>query len=169
MYAMGFSLNLLTLLALVLAVGLVVDDAIVMLENIYRRIEDGEQPIHAGSHLGRALPLRASIVEHQPAGSLLLNLGTGEPFVGPVVPLQQIGIAAEAAAKSSQFGRALRPLQRAGEHLGEVHPRQQGLQPSGGSLPCRGEGDVGAAGVLSGSTPGGFTVAHQHHIGGLKP
>jgi multidrug efflux pump len=44
---MGFSVNNLTLLALVLAVGLVVDDAIVMLENIYRRIEMGENPIHA--------------------------------------------------------------------------------------------------------------------------
>ncbi|MCC6416579.1 MAG: efflux RND transporter permease subunit, partial [Opitutaceae bacterium] len=44
---MGFSINLLTLLGLVLAVGLVVDDAIVMLENIYRRIEEGESPVHA--------------------------------------------------------------------------------------------------------------------------
>jgi multidrug efflux pump len=44
---MGFTINLLTLLALVLAVGLVVDDAIVMLENIYRRMEAGEGPIHA--------------------------------------------------------------------------------------------------------------------------
>lgn len=44
---MGFTINTLTLLALVLAVGLVVDDAIVMLENIYRRIEEGEAPIHA--------------------------------------------------------------------------------------------------------------------------
>ncbi|MGI8605091.1 MAG: efflux RND transporter permease subunit [Verrucomicrobiales bacterium] len=47
MAALGFSVNILTLLALVLAVGLVVDDAIVMLENIYRRIEDGEPPIAA--------------------------------------------------------------------------------------------------------------------------
>jgi multidrug efflux pump len=44
---LGFSINLLTLLALVLAVGLVVDDAIVMLENIYRRIEQGEEPVRA--------------------------------------------------------------------------------------------------------------------------
>jgi len=44
---MGFSINVLTLLALVLAVGLVVDDAIVMLENIYRRIELGEAPVPA--------------------------------------------------------------------------------------------------------------------------
>lgn len=41
MYALGFSINTLTLLALVLAIGLVVDDAIVVLENIYRHIEDG--------------------------------------------------------------------------------------------------------------------------------
>jgi len=43
----GYSINLLTLLALVLAIGLVVDDTIVMLENIHRRIEDGEQPMLA--------------------------------------------------------------------------------------------------------------------------
>jgi multidrug efflux pump len=43
----GFSINLLTLLALVLAIGLVVDDAIVVLENIYRRIESGEEPLSA--------------------------------------------------------------------------------------------------------------------------
>lgn len=47
MYALGFSINLLTLLALVLAIGLVVDDAIVVLENISRRIELGEPPILA--------------------------------------------------------------------------------------------------------------------------
>lgn len=47
LFAMGFSINLLTLLALVLAIGLVVDDAIVVLENIYRRIEMGEEPILA--------------------------------------------------------------------------------------------------------------------------
>ncbi|MEW9798376.1 efflux RND transporter permease subunit [Alteromonas sp. CYL-A6] len=47
MYALGFSINLLTLLAMVLAIGLVVDDAIVVLENIYRRIELGEPPLLA--------------------------------------------------------------------------------------------------------------------------
>jgi multidrug efflux pump len=46
-YAMDFSVNVLTLLALVLAIGLVVDDAIVMLENIYRRIEQGMPPLKA--------------------------------------------------------------------------------------------------------------------------
>jgi multidrug efflux pump len=48
LYALGFSVNLLTLLALVLAIGLVVDDAIVMLENIHRRITHyGESPLVA--------------------------------------------------------------------------------------------------------------------------
>jgi multidrug efflux pump len=45
--AWGFSLNTLTLLALLLAIGLVVDDAIVVLENIQRRIENGESPLVA--------------------------------------------------------------------------------------------------------------------------
>ena len=44
---LGFSINLLTLLALVLAIGLVVDDSIVVLENIYRRMEEGEPPLLA--------------------------------------------------------------------------------------------------------------------------
>jgi multidrug efflux pump len=43
----GFSINTLTLLALVLAIGLVVDDAIVVLENIYRHIEEGMSPFQA--------------------------------------------------------------------------------------------------------------------------
>ena len=45
--AMGYSINLLTLLALVLAIGLVVDDAIVVVENIYRHIEEGASPFSA--------------------------------------------------------------------------------------------------------------------------
>ncbi|HNP16813.1 MAG TPA: efflux RND transporter permease subunit [Fulvivirga sp.] len=48
MYAFGFSINVLTLLGLVLSIGLVVDDAIVVLENIYTKIEDGMTPAEAG-------------------------------------------------------------------------------------------------------------------------
>lgn len=47
MAALGFSINVLTLLAFVLAVGLVVDDAIIVVENISRRIEEGEPPLLA--------------------------------------------------------------------------------------------------------------------------
>lgn len=48
MYIAGFTINVLTLLAIVLAIGLVVDDAIVMMENIYVKIEKGMTPIEAG-------------------------------------------------------------------------------------------------------------------------
>lgn len=47
MYLAGFSINVLTLLGIVLAIGLVVDDAIVVLENIYTKIEDGMEPVTA--------------------------------------------------------------------------------------------------------------------------
>lgn len=47
MYALGFSVNTLTLLSMVLAVGLVVDDAIVVLENVHRHVEMGKKPFQA--------------------------------------------------------------------------------------------------------------------------
>ncbi|MFV8820035.1 efflux RND transporter permease subunit [Haliea sp. E17] len=51
--AFGYSVNLITLLAMVLAIGLVVDDAIVVLENVFRRIEGGEPPLLAASRGAR--------------------------------------------------------------------------------------------------------------------
>ena len=48
MYLFGFSINVLSMLAVVLAVGLVVDDAIVVTENIYQKIEHGMRPLDAG-------------------------------------------------------------------------------------------------------------------------
>ncbi|MFC3442398.1 efflux RND transporter permease subunit [Sphingobium rhizovicinum] len=51
MWLMGLSINLLTLLAFVLAIGLVVDDAIVVLENVYHRVEQGDDPLVA-AYLG---------------------------------------------------------------------------------------------------------------------
>jgi multidrug efflux pump len=55
MAAFGFSINTLTLLGLVLAIGLVVDDAIVVLENIYRRMERGEPALIAASTAAREI------------------------------------------------------------------------------------------------------------------
>ncbi len=55
MYLFGFSINNLTLLALTLSVGFVVDDAIVMLENIVRHIEDGMPPFQAALHGAREI------------------------------------------------------------------------------------------------------------------
>src|SRR5690606_11680496 len=48
MAAAGFSINTLTLLGIVLSIGLVVDDAIVVLENVYAKIEKGKSPAEAG-------------------------------------------------------------------------------------------------------------------------
>ncbi|QBB71251.1 multidrug efflux protein [Pseudolysobacter antarcticus] len=55
MLAAGFSINLLTLLALVLAIGLVVDDAIIVVENVNRHIEDGMKPFQASLLAAREL------------------------------------------------------------------------------------------------------------------
>ncbi len=55
--AMGYSINLLTLLALVLAIGLVVDDAIVVVENVYRHIEEGSKPFEAALQGAREIAL----------------------------------------------------------------------------------------------------------------
>ena len=48
MYLAGFTINVLTLLAIVLAIGIVVDDAIVVMENIYVKVENGMTPMEAG-------------------------------------------------------------------------------------------------------------------------
>ncbi|WP_448031131.1 efflux RND transporter permease subunit [Bradyrhizobium liaoningense] len=55
MLLMGFSINLLTLLALVLAIGLVVDDAIIVVESVHRLIDEGVAPVEAAIQSARAL------------------------------------------------------------------------------------------------------------------
>jgi multidrug efflux pump len=55
MLAAGFTINLLTLLAIVLSVGLVVDDAIVMVENVERHLQEGQRPFDAAIHGAREL------------------------------------------------------------------------------------------------------------------
>jgi multidrug efflux pump len=55
MWVMGFSINLLTLLAMVLAIGLVVDDAIIVVENIHRHVEEGYAPFDAALKGAREL------------------------------------------------------------------------------------------------------------------
>ena len=55
MLVAGFTINLLTLLAIVLSVGLVVDDAIVMVENVERHLHAGKPPFEAALHAAREL------------------------------------------------------------------------------------------------------------------
>ena len=60
MLALGFSINLLTLLALVLAIGLVVDDAIIVVENVNRHLEEGMTPMRGRDQAARELAARSS-------------------------------------------------------------------------------------------------------------
>ncbi len=55
MWALGYSINLITLLAFVLAIGLVVDDAIIVVENVHRHIDDGISPFQAALMTGKEL------------------------------------------------------------------------------------------------------------------
>lgn len=55
MQMLGYSINLLTLLAMVMAIGLLVDDAILVVENIYRHIGNGEKPLHAALYGAREI------------------------------------------------------------------------------------------------------------------
>ena len=55
MLALGFSINLLSLLAMVLAIGLVVDDAIIVVENVHRHINEGAKPFDAALQAAREL------------------------------------------------------------------------------------------------------------------
>jgi multidrug efflux pump len=108
MYALGFSINLLTLLALVLAIGLVVDDAIVVLENIYRRIEMGEEPILAAYRGAREVGF-AVIATTLVLISVFLPLVFLEGNVGRLFTEFAIAIAA-AVAFSSFTALTLTPM-----------------------------------------------------------
>ena len=79
LYILGFSLNLLTLLALVLAIGMVVDDAIIVLENIHRRIENGEPPLLAAYRGAREVGLVVIVATTVSAAVFLpISLMTGD-------------------------------------------------------------------------------------------
>ncbi|MGQ0501047.1 MAG: efflux RND transporter permease subunit [Panacagrimonas sp.] len=85
MYVMGFTINLLTLLAMVLAIGMVVDDAIIVLENIHRHIEEGMSPMDAsfkGAHelVGPVIAMTLTLVSvYMPIG--FLTGITGKLFI----------------------------------------------------------------------------------------
>ena len=53
MYALGFSLNIMSMMALALMIGILVDDSIVVLENIHRHLQLGESPFIGGAHWPR--------------------------------------------------------------------------------------------------------------------
>jgi multidrug efflux pump len=117
----GFSINLLTLLALVLAIGLVVDDAIVVVENIQRRIDEGEPPLIAAQRGARQVffaVIATTIVLVSVFAPLMFMPGyIGKLFVELAVAIAaSVGFSALLALSLSPMlaSRLLRPAQGGG-------------------------------------------------------
>ncbi len=100
LYAFGFSINLLTLLALVLCIGLVVDDAIVVVENIQRRADLGEPPLVAAKR-GTAQVAFAVIATTAVLVSVFLPVGFMEGNTGRL--FRELSVALAAAVAISAF------------------------------------------------------------------
>ncbi|MDD2337681.1 MAG: efflux RND transporter permease subunit [Geobacteraceae bacterium] len=123
MLAFGYTINLLTLLALVLAIGLVVDDAIIVVENIHRHMEDGMPPFKAAIQGARelAMPIVAMtivlIAVYVPIG--FMGGLTGALFTEFAFTLAgAVGISAIVALTLSPMmcSRFLKPYDQAGKH-----------------------------------------------------
>ena len=128
--ALGFSINVLTLLAFVLAIGLVVDDAIVMLENIYRNVELGQPPIPAAvfgarevmfAVIATTLTLAVELLRDLPTrgedarlSALALSLGGGD------LPLQHGHPTERRIPHLPHLVPLLLGPLRPGEHLGQL-------------------------------------------------
>ncbi|MCL4122046.1 UNVERIFIED_CONTAM: hypothetical protein GTU68_010660 [Idotea baltica] len=100
MYVLGYSINVLTLLAIVLATGLVVDDGIVVTENIYKKIEEGMNPIQAaikGSNEIMFAIMSTSIT----LAAVFLPVIFMQGFVGKL--FQEFGVVLAAAVMISAF------------------------------------------------------------------
>lgn len=100
MYIMGYSINVLSLLAIVLATGLVVDDGIVVTENIYKKIEKGMKPMQAAV-LGTDEILFAVISTSITLAAVFLPVIFMEGFVGKL--FQEFGVVIAGAVLISAF------------------------------------------------------------------
>ncbi len=100
MWPMGFSINILTLLALVLAIGLVVDDAIIMLENIHRRMKRGEPPLLAAFRGARQVGM-AVVATTLVLAAAFVPIGLMEGTVGRL--FTEFAVAMTAAVLVSMF------------------------------------------------------------------
>ena len=87
MHALGFTFNTVTMLALTLSIGLLIDDAIVVIENIVRHLEKGERPREAalnGHRPDRARGARGDAVGHRGVHPRRVHEGDGRPLLLPV-------------------------------------------------------------------------------------
>ena len=108
LYAFGYSINLLTLLALVLCIGLVVDDAIVVLENVQRRADAGEPPLVAARRGTRQVAF-AVIATTAVLVSVFLPVGFMEGDTGRMFRELSVVMAA-AVALSALVALTLTPM-----------------------------------------------------------
>ncbi len=143
LWAFGFSINLLTLLALVLCIGLVVDDAIVVLENVQRRVDLGEPPLIAAARGTRQVAF-AVIATTAVLVSVFLPVGFMEGDSGRL--FRELSVALAGAVAISSFvaltltpmmcSKLLRPavakdqqrsrLHQLFERIGDLYRRQVG-------------------------------------------
>lgn len=100
MYLMGFSINVLTLLAIVLATGLVVDDGIVVTENIFKKVEKGMSPVEA-AHRGSREIFFVVISTSITLAAVFLPVIFMEGFVGRL--FREFGIVLSSAVLISAF------------------------------------------------------------------
>ena len=100
MYLLGFSINVLTLLAIVLATGLVVDDGIVVTENIFKKVEKGMHPVEA-AHKGSREIFFVVISTSITLAAVFLPVIFMEGFVGRL--FREFGIVLSAAVLISAF------------------------------------------------------------------
>ena len=100
MYMMGFSVNVLTLLAIVLATGLVVDDGIVVTENIYKKIEGGMDPVEA-AHKGSKEIFFAVVSTSITLAAVFLPVIFLEGFVGQL--FREFGVVLAGSVLISAF------------------------------------------------------------------
>ena len=100
MYIMGYSINVLTLLAIVLATGLVVDDGIVVTENIFKKIEDGMNPVEA-AHRGSKEIFFAVVSTSITLAAVFLPVIFLQGFVGQL--FREFGVVLAGAVLISAF------------------------------------------------------------------
>ncbi|MDH5834585.1 efflux RND transporter permease subunit [Luteimonas kalidii] len=123
LYAFGFSINLLTLLALVLCIGLVVDDAIIVLENAQRRVDLGEPPLVAARR-GTAQVAFAVIATTAVLVSVFLPVGFMEGNTGRLFRELSVALAG-AVALSAFIALSLTPMMCS--KLLRPHGRERGF------------------------------------------
>lgn len=135
MYVAGFTINVLTLLGIVLAIGLVVDDAIVVLENIYAKIERGMDPVEAG-HRGSAEIFFAIISTTLVLGVVFLPIIFLEGFTGRL--FREFGVVVAGSVFISAFisltltpmmaTKLLKHREKPGRFYAATEPFFRGLQ-----------------------------------------